>query len=510
MRERTYIFLVAIVLLAIFAAWLDFGNPHISLGPINRDIKIHEGLDLQGGLRVLLEPDVPADTPVTPDQMDVVRTIVSQRINALGVNEPLIQLQGARRLSVELPGITNPDEAIKTFGNTGLLEFVDAADNPPAEGETIQTTGRTAANSCSGAGTQGTANTPAPTATETATLTPTASPTVAATGTVTSTGTVTTTPEATPARVFNTVMTGDCLSSAAVTFNQTTNKPIISFTLKGNGPKIFGDFTTANVGKYLAIVLDKKVISAPVINSAITQGSGIIEGNFTIDSANNLAIQLKYGALPIPLKIVESTNIGATLGEDSVRKSVAAGIIGLGVVVLFMLLNYRLPGLLADLALTVYALVVFAIFKAGIPLWFDYVTLTLPGIAGFILSVGMAVDANVLIFERMKEELRAGRPLNMAIEAGFARAWPSIRDSNISTLITCAILYVFGTNYGASIVAGFALTLAIGVVVSLFTAVLVTRTFLRLTIDLGITQNLWWYGVNNEDISRRQAVPTTR
>ncbi|MGE5138615.1 MAG: protein translocase subunit SecD [Rudaea sp.] len=503
MRERTYIFLVGILLLAIFAAWLDFASPHIKIGPVDREIKIHEGLDLQGGLRVLLEPDLPADVPVTPDQLDVVRTIIGQRVNALGVNEPLIQTQGTRRLSVELPGIQNPDEAIRTFGSTGLLEFVDAGDNPPNEGETVQTTGKTTTNSCSGAASQSNA-----TPTATATPPPTATPTVAPSATITATGSVTPTAIA-PTRVFTTVMTGDCLATASVTFNQ-TNQPIISFSLKGNGVKIFGDFTTGNVNKYLAIVLDKKVLSAPIIKNPITDGQGIIEGNFTLESANALAIQLKYGALPIPLKIVETTNIGATLGEDSVRKSVVAGIIGLGVVILFMLLNYRLPGLLADLALFVYGLVVFAIFKAGIPLWFDYVTLTLPGIAGFILSVGMAVDANILIFERMKEELRNGRPLNMAIEAGFQRAWPSIRDSNISTLITCAILYIFGTNYGASIVSGFALTLGIGVVVSLFTAVLVTRTFLRLAIDLSVTQNLWWFGVNPQDIQRREAVPVAR
>ena len=244
------------------------------------------------------------------------------------------------------------------------------------------------------------------------------------------------------------------------------------------------------------------------MQTAITGGSGLITGQFTLAQANNLAIQLKYGALPIALKIVETTNIGATLGEDSVRKSLVAGAIGLGVVVLFMLLNYRLPGLLADLALTIYALIVFAIFKAGIPLWFDYVTLTLPGIAGFVLSVGMAVDANILIFERTKEEIRAGRPLTLAIEAGFLRAWPSIRDSNFSTLITCAILFWFGTTFGASMVAGFALTLAIGVVVSLFTAVLVTRTFLRLAIDMRVTENLWWYGVGEETVRRESIVGT--
>ncbi|MGB8646656.1 MAG: protein translocase subunit SecD [Anaerolineae bacterium] len=504
MRERTYIFLVVIVLFAIFAAWLDFGDPHIKLGPIDRDIKTHLGLDLVGGLRVLLQLDLPAGTQATADNLDVSRTIVEKRVNALGVSEPLIQTQGTDRISVELPGISNPDQAIQAFGSTGLLEFVDAGDTPPAEGDTVQTTGKTTDNSCSGV--VASSNT-APAAA--ATLVPTAAPTLSASATITTTGAVTATPQVTNTRVFTTVMTGDCLSSASVTFDN-TNKPIISFSLADKGSKIFGDFTTANVRKYLAIVLDKKVISAPVINSAITGGSGIIQGSFTLDSAKTLAIQLKYGSLPIPLKIIETTDIGATLGQDALTKSKVAGAIGLLAVVLFMLLNYRFPGVLASMALTVYALVTFAIFKGGIPLWFDYVTLTLPGIAGFILSVGMAVDANILIFERMKEELRAGRPLTMAIEAGFGRAWPSIRDSNISTLITCVILYLFGTSYGASIVAGFALTLAIGVVISLFTAVLVTRTFLRLAIDLNITQNLWWFGVSPEDVHGRQVASPTR
>jgi preprotein translocase subunit SecD len=500
MRERTYMFLVGILLVAIAMAYLDFASPHIKIGPIDREIRIHEGLDLVGGLRVLLEPDVAPGTVVSPDSMAVAKAIVEKRVNALGVAEPIIQTQGAQRLSVELPGIANPDQAIKVFGSTGLLEFVDAGDTPLTEGDTVKTTGQTAANSCAGLISQ-----PGSTPAAGATVPPTASPTlvptavISPTSTISPTAPITATPEISSTQVYTTVMTGDCLSSASVSFDQ-AGRPQISFNLQGKGTTIFSDFTTANVNKFLAIVLDKKVISSPRVQTAITTGSGLITGQFTLQQANDLAIQLKYGALPIPLKIVETTNIGATLGEDSVRKSLAAGAIGLGVVVIFMLLNYRLPGLLADLALSIYALIVVGIFKGGIPLWFDYVTLTLPGIAGFVLSVGMAVDANILIFERTKEELRAGRPLTLAIEAGFQRAWPSIRDSNFSTLITCGILYWFGTTFGASIVAGFALTLAIGVAVSLFTAVLVTRTFLRLAIDLRVTENLWWYGVGPESV----------
>lgn len=483
MRERNYIFLVAIIFIALVAGWIDLpDNPGLRLGPIVKEIKVHEGLDLQGGLQVLLQADVPDCASVSSESMDAAKAIVENRINGLGVTEPLIQRQGQCRIVVELPGISNPDEAIKTFGGTGLLEFVDAGDTSLPEGQTVATTGLS---------TVVLPGTPVPTVVP-PTSVPT--PTVAASAGVTTTEPVTTTaPVAGP--VYRTVMTGRDLQTASVAFEQTTNQPYISFSLTESGAKIFGDYTSKNVGKYLAIVLDKRVISSPVIKGAITGGSGIIEGQFTLPEAQNLVVQLKYGALPIPLKVVESSAIGPTLGRDSVNKSITAGVIGLVIVVLFMLLYYRLPGLLADMALTVYGLVVLAIYKFGIPGIFPYVTLTLPGIAGFILSVGMAVDANVLIFERMKEELRAGRPLVTAIEAGFQRAWPSIRDSNFSTLITCGILLWFGASFGASVVAGFALTLAIGVLVSLFTAITVTRTFLRLTIDMNVTDNPKWFGI---------------
>ena len=232
------------------------------------------------------------------------------------------------------------------------------------------------------------------------------------------------------------------------------------------------------------------MISAPTINSAITDGKGVIQGNFTAQSANDLAVQLRYGSLPIPLKVVTSQTVGPTLGQDSLRKSLLAGVIGLSVVILFMGLYYRLPGIVADLALLIYAVSTFALFKL-IP-----VTLTLPGIAGFVLSVGMAVDANVLIFERLKEELRAGRTLRQAIDLGWGRAWPSIRDSNLSTLITCLILFWFGSAFGASIVKGFALTLSIGVMISMFTAIIVTRTFLHLVLDnVQFAEHHSWFGV---------------
>ncbi len=477
MRQRTFISLALIILLAIVCGWLALSNPTITLGDFSREVKVHLGLDLQGGLRVLLQADVPQGTVIDTESLNVARGIIERRVNALGVVEPLIQIQGNNRIVVELPGIQNPDEAIKVFGGTGLLEFVDAGTTPLTEGEQVKTTGPAANNSCSSVIAQ---------------ASPTVTPTVAPSSTVTTTNPVTDT-----GRVYTTVMTGDCLQTSTVVFDPTTNQPQISFTLKGDGVKIFGDFTSANVGKFLAIVLDKRVISSPSINSPITGGDGVIQGRFTVPEANNLAVQLKFGSLPIPLRIETTTNIGPTLGQDSINRSLIAGAIGVGIVAFFMLFYYRLPGLLAVIALTIYGFIVFTIYKIGVPGFFEFVTLTLPGIAGFILSLGVAVDGNILIFERMKEELREGRPLPLAIEAGFERAWPSIRDSNISTFITSIILAIFGSSFGASIVFGFAITLMIGVVVGLFTSVVVTRTFLRFVLDLFPNVGLWWYGVGS-------------
>jgi preprotein translocase subunit SecD len=284
-------------------------------------------------------------------------------------------------------------------------------------------------------------------------------------------------------------MTGAGLQTAAVGQDQ-LGRYVISFTLEDDASDIFAEYTTTHRGQYLGIVLDKVVISAPVINEPITGGEGSISGNFTQESAQTLVLQLRSGSLPIPIKVVETRTVGATLGEESVRKSVLAGLIGLGVVILFMAIYYRLPGVIADLALICYAIFSLMIFKMfGI-------VLTLPGIAGFILSVGMAVDANVLIFERLKEELRSGRNLQQAIDIAWSRAWPSIRDSNTSTLITCLILFWFGSTFGASMVKGFAVTLALGVGVSLFTAIIVTRTFLHTILD-GVknAEHPSWFGL---------------
>jgi len=456
MRQRDVRLLILIIVISAAAVWVSLPtNPgiHIHWGPIkiDRDIKVHQGLDLQGGMAVLLEADVPADQEVTSDAMDAARAIVENRVNALGVSEPLVQRVGDRRIIVELPGIKNPEEAVATFRETGLLEFIDAGSTFLPVGTVVKTTfGQTEQP----------------------------------TKTVTSTTAVTET-------VYRTVLTGKDLKSVNLAQDQ-YGKLEIAFELTDEGAKVFAEHTAANVGKFLAITMDKEVISCPRIQSAIPEGRGRITGQFTLEEANRIVLQLKYGALPIPLKIIENRTVGPTLGQDSVRKSITAGTIGLITVLLFMVIYYRLPGFLADLALMIYATITFALFKL-IP-----VTLTLPGIAGFLLSVGTAVDANILIFERMKEELRAGKSLRLAIRAGFDRAWSSIRDSNLSTLITCVILYLFGSSLGASIVKGFALTLFLGVSVSMFTAITVTRTFIRVTFSLtgeGLRERKWLLGI---------------
>jgi protein-export membrane protein SecD len=398
----------------------------------NPDYPVRQGLDLQGGLQVLLAADVPAEDPVTADDMTAARQIIGQRVNALGVAEPLVQVEGERRILVELPGIDNPDEAIDLIQETALLEFVDTGDQPLPVGLCVRTTLNEGM--------------PSPCEAEQEVEAPT----------------------------FETVLTGAALSNADVQADEFA-RIFVTFEMTPEGGEVLGAHTATNIGRFLTIVLDKRVISSPRIEAAIS-GSGVIQGEFTLEEARTLALQLRFGRLPVPLRVESTRLIGATLGELSIQASIQAGTIGVLVVLLFMLIYYRLPGLLADLALLIYALVNFAVFK-----WLA-VTLTLPAITGFLLSTGMAVDANILVFERMKEELRAGSSLRHAIRTGFSRAWTSIRDSNIATLVICAILWTFGRNFGASAVQGFAITLAIGVMVSMFTAVIVTRTFVGLVI----------------------------
>jgi len=492
MRNRNN-WLVVIIFLVIVSLWVDLSrtitvyNPFNDTPIIDRAVPIQLGLDLRGGLQALLEADVPPGTNVTSAELENAKSILENRANALGVSEIVMQTAGDRRIVAEFPGITNPEEVVAALKQTALLEFVDMGTSPVPEGTIIETDfGKDTASQTEPAPTS------APEATGTSTpesngATPTAetesSPTPEAGGPAP------TQEPAQPSVVYHTVMTGAALEDARA-IQSTVGKYEISFVLKPEATDLFAQYTSTHINQTLAIVLDKRVISTPVIQSAITDGRGVITGNFTADSANTLAIQLRSGSLPIPIKVVESRTVGPTLGEESVRKSVLAGVIGLSVVILFMALYYRLPGLIADLALICYALFTLMLFKL-IP-----VVLTLPGIAGFILSVGMAVDANVLIFERLKEELRGGRNLRQAIDLAWSRAWPSIRDSNSSTLITCLILFMFGSTFGASMVKGFSVTLALGVGVSLFTAIIVTRTFLHTVLDnVKLADHPRWFGL---------------
>ncbi|HEY5984551.1 MAG TPA: protein translocase subunit SecD [Anaerolineales bacterium] len=477
MRSRNN-WLIAIIILVAFSLWVDLSNRITVTNPLNQAVlyskntEIRRGLDTLGGLQTLLEADVPNCATVDSGAMDTTRQILENRANGLGVSEIVMQIAGQCRIVAEFPGVSNPEEVVAALQQTALLEFVDMGTTPLTEGSTVVTDYDAAA-----AGPGGTIATP------TGGTAPTASPTPLAAATAL--------PGATPAaQVYHTVMTGAALDTVGVQAGASGASFEIAFVLQPEAKKVFADYTSTHVNQYLAIVLDKKVISAPIIKSAITDGQGVIQGGFTSDSANQLAIQLRYGSLPVPVKVVESRTVGPTLGEESIRKGLTAGLIGLAVVILFMGLYYRLPGVVADLALIIYTLITIMLYKM-IP-----ITVTMPGLAGFILSIGMAVDANVLIFERLKEELRAGRSLQQAIDLGWRRAWPSIRDSNTSSLITCLILFIFGSTFGASMVKGFSITLALGIGVSLFTAIIVTRTFLHLVLDrVKSAEHPSWFGL---------------
>jgi preprotein translocase subunit SecD len=456
---KKYRILILILIILAIAIWLVIpDNPGIKIGSFAKEISTHLGLDLVGGVQVLMEADLPETTEVTNEAMGTATSIVENRVNGLGVSEAVVQRVGNRRISVELPGIEDPEQAISAVRSTGLLEFVDMSTISQAEavtlvGQTIQTDYQ-----------------------------------LSSTTPVTTTASLTETSDLTQ-RIWPTALTGAALKTASVTTNQLGQYEVaIEFTDEGGN--VFAEYTGNHINDVLAIVLDKKVISVPTINDKIEDGKGVITGSFTNEEANQLAVQLRYGALPVPLKVIETRTVGPTLGQDSLQKSLVAGLIGAVLVMAFMAIYYRIPGLIADMAIIFYAIITFALYRT-IP-----VTLTLAGIAGFLLSTGSALDANILIFERFKEELRAGRSLMQSIDQGFQRAWPSIRDSNIATLLTCAVLYIFGSQSGATIVIGFAFTLAVGVFVSLFTAILVTRTLLSLILGaLKPTNFSKWFGI---------------
>lgn len=440
-----------ILLITALSLWISLSNtltipnPFNPLAPLQRDVTPRLGLDLQGGLQVLLEADLPENAEISVADMEVARSIMENRTNALGVSENLLQVAGERRIVGEFPGLQDAESVLANIQQTGLLEFVDTGSVFLQPGTIIKTdfaeSGETVAE--------------------------------AAEGEV----------------VYRTIMTGSDLTNVQVVTDSLGSYQI-AFTLSPEGAIIFGNHTAANVGQILTIALDKEVISSPRIDSAIYGGEGVITGQFTAEEANAFAVQLRYGSLPIPLKIVETRIIGPTLGEDSLNKSLVAGLVGMIIVMLFMGIYYRLPGFVAIVSILFYALVAFALFK------FIPVTLTLAGIAGFLLSTGSALDANILIFERIKEELRNGKTIIQAIDLGWIRARSSILDSNIATLITSGILWWFGSTFGATIVKGFSLTLALGVGISLFTAIFVTRSLLALVLKYFQPEDLeTWFGI---------------
>jgi preprotein translocase subunit SecD len=457
-RNREATFLILILIVTGLALWIDFAPGDTWLG---RDVRTRLGLDLQGGTQVLLK----AQRAVVGDEMQTALGVINRRVNGLGVSEAVVQSSGGDRIVVELPGVSDPEEAIATLRGAGQLEFIDSQGQFLPDGQTVRTS-----------------NNPTPPA-------PKSTPALTATNELTPTEPLTSTVSG---PVYPSITKGSELDSSQVTApvpdNQTPGRLqyAVGFAFTGLSASQLADFSGKNVGKPMCIVLDNVVQSCPVIQNALISGSGRITTQ-TQQEALNIYTQLKFGALPVSFDVESNRTVSATLGQDSVALSLVAGIVGLTVVALFMLLYYRLPGLLATIALLIYTVITFAFYRI-IP-----ITLTLPGIAGFILSIGLAVDANVLIFARLKEELRRGRSLRAAVEAGFDEAWPAIRDSNASTLITSAILYLFGNSFGVSIIKGFAITLALGIIISLFTAITVTRTLLRLIVPLQLAQNPWMF-----------------
>ncbi len=395
------------------------------------------GLDLSGGTHLVYRADVSkVKGENVSDAMSSLRDVIERRVNIFGVSEPVVEVQspgfansGEERLSVDLPNITDVNEAVKMIGQTPLLEFKTENPNPPAQELTVDANGH-------------------------------------ATGAV---------PDFN-SRYIATNLTGQYLDHATLNFDQNTGQPVVSLVFNAEGSKLFEQITRANVGKTVAIFLDGAPISAPVVREAISGGEAQITGQFTPTEAKALVGRLNSGALPVPIELISTETVGPTLGAAATNAGMHAAIVGFIIIALFLILWYRLPGVIAVVALVLYIAIVLTLYKL-IP-----VTLTAAGIAGFIISIGMAVDANVLIFERIKEEVRNGRSITDGIHAGFDRAWTSIRDSNTSSFITACILFWFGS----SLIKGFALTFGLGVIISMFSAITITRLFLY---SLGIARS---------------------
>ncbi len=423
-RISAIVLLVVGILLGTFVHYSELpGNGFISKFPFKL------GLDLSGGTHLVYQADtskIPASDVV--GAMESLKMVIESRINAFGVAEPIIQTEKGtvggvqiQKLIVELPGVTDVNKAVDLIGKTPVLEFkTEKALSSAAVNANASTT------------------------------------------------------DAYAVEYETSPLTGRFLESARVEFDPNTRQPLVSLVFNEEGKKLFGQLTTANIGKTIAIFLDGRAISTPVVQTAITDGKAVISGRFTPTEARDLARDLKYGALPVPIELIGTQSIGASLGVDALHASVAAGIWGLVIISIFLLFWYRLPGVLAIISLGLYTVITLTLFKLfGI-------VLTSAGLAGFIISIGMAVDGNILIFERMKEELARGLSVEDAIKEGFARAWLSIRDSNTSSIITGLILFFTATS---PLIKGFALVFILGVVVSMFTAITVSRTLL---VALGV------------------------
>ena len=446
-RAKSAYVLLLIFIVAFFAAGLDFPNYWDRYAhKINDKLKVSIpnfykmdyklGLDLKGGAQLVYLADLSSlSESEYGGAMAGLRDVIERRVNAFGIAEPNVQTAKSgneQRLIVELAGVKDIGQAIDMIGQTPYLEFKE--ERSPEETEEItkaQKEGQRLDED----------------------------PYFQSTG-----------------------LTGKYLKKAEINLDQNTYQSIVNLNFDDEGAKLFEEITGRNVGKRVAIYLDRTVISAPRVNEAISGGQAVISGDFSQKEATQLVQRLNSGALPVPIKLISQKNVEASLGEIALKKSLEASFYAILIVGLFMILWYRIPGVLAVFALLVYTIFTLALFKLlG-------VTMTLTGIVGFILSVGMAVDANILIFARMKEEFRAGKKFDLAIREGFSRAWPSIRDSNISTLITCFVLYFFTT----SLIKGFALALAVGVLVSMFTAITVTRLLLKTFATEKLGKFLWY------------------
>ncbi len=447
MPKNTLFTLVFIIILAFFSInfaypkyfnhGVDFLNSKFSLHlPQFWEKPFKLGLDLRGGSHLVYEADLlEIENKNYSQAMQGLRDVIERRVNIFGVTEPVVQVQENPpnyRLIVELAGVKDINQAIKMIGETPFLEFREVKENYQ---EIIENNQK-----------------------------------VAETG------------EGEYQDPFEyTGLTGKYLKKSEMSFDQTTNKPIILLQFNDQGSDIFKDLTSRNIGKALPIFIDGLPISSPVVQNEIPGGRAQITGDFTIDSARELVRNLNAGALPVPINLISQKTIGPILGKISLEKSLKAGIIGFLAVIIFLILFYRLPGLWAAFSLGIYVSIILSLFKL-IP-----VTLSLAGIGGFVLSLGMAVDANILIFSRMKEELKQGKSLSASITEGFQRAWPSIRDGNLTTLIVAFILFSFGTSF----VKGFAMTLGLGIIFSMFSAIIITKTFLQLFENTRLARLRW-------------------